>query len=129
MTRKMEAAIAALLTAPTIAAAAHAVGVSEITLWRWLQREEFQVRYREAKSQAVAQSIARLQQVSGEAVETLREVMANTESPASSRVAAAKAVLEMAIKAVELEDLTARVEELERLAREGNQNANRRCNK
>jgi predicted DNA-binding protein (UPF0251 family) len=58
----MEAAVAALLTAPTIATAAAAVGISEQTLWRWLQNSDFQERYREAKRQAVTQAIARFQQ-------------------------------------------------------------------
>jgi len=45
----------------------------------------------------------------------LRDVMNDTESPASARVSAARAILEIAVKAVELEDLEARIEELERL--------------
>ncbi len=115
MTRKMEAAVAALLTAPTIATAAAAVGISEQTLWRWLQNSDFQERYREAKRQAVTQAIARLQQVSSEAVETLQQVMNDPETSASARVSAAKIVLEMALKGSELEDLAARLEQLERL--------------
>lgn len=115
MTRKMEAAIAALLTAPTIAEAAKTVGIHEQTLWRWLQNSDFQACYREAKRQAVAQAIARLQQVSSEAVETLQQVMNDPETSASARVSAAKIVLEMTLKGSELEDLAARLEQLERL--------------
>lgn len=114
MTRKMEAAIAALLTSPTIGEAAAAVGIHEQTLWRWLQDSDFQVHYREAKRQAVAQAVARLQQASGEAVETLRSVMTDPEAPASSKVTAAKTILEMAVKAVELEDLAGRIEAVEK---------------
>lgn len=110
----MGAAIAALLTAPTIAEAAAAVGVHEQTLWRWLQDPEFQSRYREAKREAVSQAVARLQQVSGEAVDTLRGIMVDTEAKDAARVTAAKAVLEMAFKAVEAEDLVSRIEALER---------------
>ncbi|TEB08635.1 hypothetical protein Psch_02201 [Pelotomaculum schinkii] len=116
ITRKMEAAIAALLTAPTIAEAAAAVGVHEQTLWRWLQQEEFQGRYREAKRQAVAQAVARLQQATTKAVDTLEEVMDDDLATPSSRVTAAKTVLDAAFKGIELDDLAARVDELERLA-------------
>lgn len=113
-TRKAEAAVAALLMAPTIATAAASIGISEQTLWRWLQDPDFQAKYREAKRQAVAQAVARLQQASGEAVEALREIMNDGEAPASARVSAAKSVLEMAVKGVEIEDIAARVEKLER---------------
>ena len=46
-------------------------------------------------------------------METLRSVMQDAEAPASARVSAAKTVLETAIKAVELEDLEARIVALE----------------
>lgn len=114
MTRKMESAVAALLTAPTIATAAAAVGISEQTLWRWLQDPDFKERYREAKREAVAQAVARLQQVSSQAVETLWVIMTDDEAKDSTRVTAAKAVLEMAIKGIELEDLAARIDALEK---------------
>jgi hypothetical protein len=39
--------------------------------------------------------------------------MKNTKAPSSSRVSAARAVLEMALKGVELEDLEARISALE----------------
>jgi hypothetical protein len=118
LTRKMEIAVAALLTAPTIGMAAQKVGIAEITLWRWLQTEEFKSRYAEAKRQAIGQAIARLQQTTTKAVDTLEEIMTNAEAKDSARVSAAKTVLDMAIKAVEFEDLAVRIEELERLAKE-----------
>jgi ribulose 1,5-bisphosphate carboxylase large subunit-like protein len=43
----------------------------------------------------------------------LRSVCEDSEAPASARVSAAKAILDGAVKAVELQDLAARVEELE----------------
>ena len=114
LTRKQEHAIAALLVEPTILAAAKVVGIGEATLWRWMQADDFQTAYRKAKQKVVGQAITQVQQAAGEAVETLRQVMNDSNSPPSSRVAAAKAVLETALKAVELEDLIARIENLER---------------
>jgi hypothetical protein len=113
LTRKQEVAIAALLTAPTIADAAHAANISQPTLWRWLQREAFQATYRQARREAVSQAMAYLQQVAGEAVDTLRAVMQDSQKPASARVSAARAVLELAIRGIELEDLEARLQVLE----------------
>src|SRR5262245_10795072 len=106
-TRKQEALISALLTAPSLATAAQHAGLSEVTAWRWLKDATFRAAYREARRAVVQQAITQVQQATGEAVETLRSVMQDAEAPASARVSAAKAVLETAIKAVELENLEA----------------------
>ncbi len=111
--RKQELAIAALLRAPTIAAAAKEAGISEATLFRWLQRPDFDEAYRQARQAAVDQAIAGLQQATGEAVKTLRQVQTDSEAPASSRVTAAKTVLEMALKLRESEELETRLAALE----------------
>jgi DNA-binding MurR/RpiR family transcriptional regulator len=112
--QKREQAVAALLAHSTIGEAAGAVGVSEVTMWRWLQEEEFQTAYREAKKQIVQQAVTRIQQVTGEAVDTLREIMLDPKKPATSRVTAARTILNMAVKAVELDDLERRIEEIEK---------------
>src|SRR2546428_4857936 len=111
--RKQDQAVAALLLHPTLATAAKAVGVGEKTLWRWLRDEGFSAAYREARREAVSQAIARLQQVATEAVDALRGVMSDMAVPAPARVSAAKVVLEMAVKAVEVEDLEHRLKALE----------------
>jgi hypothetical protein len=60
--RKMEEAIMALLTHPTVEAAARAIDVAPTTLMRWLKDTEFDAAYRAARLAAFRQSIARLQQ-------------------------------------------------------------------
>ncbi|HPF44458.1 MAG TPA: hypothetical protein PKV15_07140 [Syntrophomonadaceae bacterium] len=111
--RKQEIFIAFLLTEPNIREAAKKAGIGETTGFRWLQEPAFQDQYREARRMAVSQAISQIQQASTEAVQTLRTVMADEEAPPASRVSAAKAVLEMSLKAVELDDLGRRVEKLE----------------
>ena len=117
--RKKDAAILALVTEPTIADAAKKAGISHATLHRWLQIKDFKDAYREAKREAVSAAISRLQQTATEAVDALRDVMNDTESPASARVSAARSILEIAIKAVELEDFERRLEALERMIMKG----------
>lgn len=117
--RKKELALGALLTESTLGAAAKVAGISESTLWRWLKEQEFAEAYRELKREAVGQAVTRLQQISCQAVETLKDIMLDKKSPASVRVSAAKSVLEMAIKAVEIEDISRRLEELEKAVEEG----------
>ena len=117
LTPKQDALIAALLTSPTIQDAAKAVGVSETTAHRWLRTDEaFTAAYLKARRAAVGQAIARLQQLSSGAVAVLAQVASDKQAPASSRVAAASKILEVAIKAVELEDLEARIAALEQQA-------------
>lgn len=113
MGRKQEQAIIALLKAPTITEAAKIVGVSESTLGRWMQDEEFQERYQASKKEALSQAVGQLQSAAGEAVRVLREVAVSNESPANSRVAAAKSIIELAAKFRDSEDLERRIEELE----------------
>jgi len=114
--RKMEEAIAALLTQRTLDDAARSVGIGTPTLIRWQKDPEFQTAYREARRAAFGQSIARLQQASSAAVSVLIKVMADPTSPPSTRVRAADSVLDHAAKAIEIEDIEIRVADLERAA-------------
>jgi transposase-like protein len=111
--RKKEAAVAALLTHSNFEQAAKAIGVAPNTLLSWLKLPEFQAAYREARRLAFKQSIARLQQATSAAVTTLLKILLDTSAPASCRIRAADSVLSHAAKAVEIEDIEARVAELE----------------
>jgi hypothetical protein len=114
--RKKEEAIAALLSQRTVEEAAKSIGIGAKTLMRWLKVPEFQAAYREARRQAFGQCVARLQQASSAAVTTLLKIMVDPNAPASSRVRAADSVLDHAAKAIEIEDIEARVRELEKAA-------------
>ncbi len=114
LTPKQERALVALLDCGEIKRAAELSGVNESTLWRWLQSPEFQSRYRSARRQLVETAIAQLQSDCTIAVRVLREVAEDKQAPASSRVAAAKTILEQSIGAIELMDLQERVEMLEK---------------
>ena len=117
LSRKQELALAALLTCSAITDAAKQCGIGEVTLHRWLKDATFQAAYRDARRAVVQHAITQVQQATGEAVETLRRVMQDPEAPASAKVSAAKNILDTAVKAVELEDLEARITALEQQAR------------
>ena len=118
LTAKQHKAIAALLSEPTIGGAAAKVGIGERTLYAWLADPEFAQAYRGARVEAVRQAMGRLQQVASESVQVLIEVMNNPAERGATRIVAAKAVLETAFKAVELEDLEASVTALEEVSRD-----------
>ena len=111
LTRKSELALAALLTEPTLPAAAARAGGSEATIARWLQRPEFRAAYRAARRQIVEAAIGTLQTATSEAVETLRRNLENESG--SVQVRAAVAILDHATKAVELMEVVERVDALE----------------
>ena len=113
ISRKQDTAIGALLSRPTISAAAESVGIGESTLRRWLKDRDFLAAYRAARREAVSQAVGHLQGACSVAVLALTDISQDVNCPASARVSAARTVLELALKGVELEDLAVRVEELE----------------
>jgi hypothetical protein len=114
--RKQEETIAALLTQRNLDEAAKAAGISMRTLMRWLKLPEFQAAYREARRTAYSQAVAKLQQGATAAATTLLKVMLDQGTPASVKVRAAECVMTHSSKAIEIEDIEARVSELERAA-------------
>lgn len=111
--RRKEQAIAALLTVPTAGEAAKTVGISSVTLWRWMQDPDFRDRYAAARRQVVQEALATIQTISKEAAGVLRTIMNNSNSPAAVRVAAAKIIIDMALRIVEIDELLVRIEKLE----------------
>jgi hypothetical protein len=109
-----------LLTQRNIEEAAKAAGISMRTMMRWLNVPEFQTAYREARRKAYSQAVAKLQQGATAAATTLLKVMLDQNTPASVRVRAAECVMNHSSKAIEIEDVEARVTELERAADAGN---------
>ncbi|MBA3715925.1 MAG: hypothetical protein H0W76_26340 [Pyrinomonadaceae bacterium] len=110
---KAERVLTALLHHGVVRAAAKDAGVSEATVFRYLQDAEFQRRYRAARADVVDAAVALMQRLSVNSVAVLASIMEDKEAPASSRIAAAKTILEQSIGSFELMDLRARVEQLE----------------
>ncbi len=116
LTPKQEEAILALLRETSIAKAAKSCKVGERTLHRWLDDPDFSKAYRKARWQAFSQAIALTQRYAPLAVSTLATLMADKDTPAHARVTAATAILKFGREGIELDDLAARVEQLEQAA-------------
>ena len=114
--RKMEAAIAALLTARNNEETAKTIGVAPKTLLRWQKLPEFERAYREARMVAFRQSNARLQQASSPAVTTLLKILVDPAAPMAVKARCAYYILDQTRKSIETEEIEARVTELERVA-------------
>jgi hypothetical protein len=100
LSRNREWAIAALLANPPIPEACRAAGIGERTMYRWLADEGFGKAYRAARRKIVQQAITQIQASIATAVQTLEAIMKDEESPASSRVPAAKTIIETGLKSL-----------------------------
>jgi DNA mismatch repair ATPase MutS len=115
LTPKQHKALAALLSEPTVKAAAARVGIGERTLHTWLREPAFDVAYTDARHDAVGLAVGRLQHATGLAVDALIDVLDTeyTPAPAAVRVSAAKVIIEYAIRFRELDELESRIAQLE----------------
>ena len=114
--RKKEEAIVALLTQRNLEEAARSIGVAPNTLLKWQKLPEFEAAYRDARKVAYRQAVARLQQGTSAAATTLLKTLIDPDTPASVKVRAAEAIFNHAAKAIEFEDIDARLRELEAAA-------------
>lgn len=119
LTAKQEKAILCLLHEPTVNKAAVTAGVGERSLYRWLDEPEFAAAYRKARRQAFSQAIAMTQRYAPMAVQILAKVASDPSASMSARVSAAVALLKYGRESIELDDLAARVEQLEGEQRRG----------
>jgi uncharacterized protein (UPF0147 family) len=113
LTAKQAKVLCALVNGQTIDNAAESAGLTAQTVYRWLRDKTFSDEYRTMRRDVVSQATASLQAACGDAVSTLRTIANDSKAPASSRVSAARAILDTSIKAIEIEDLALRIEALE----------------
>lgn len=120
LTAQQEAALVALLECSTLAAAVERSGVSRSTLWRYMQDETFAQRLREARREVVSHVVLRLHQAAEDAVIALHDIVKDAEAAdvrgAAVRVSAARVILDVTFKADELEEVKAKIAELEKYA-------------
>ena len=111
LSRKQELVIASLLTAPTTAEAARMGGVSEATLWRWMQVPSFRKAYEAARSRVVEVAVVHLQQAAIDAVAALKRNL--TCGIPAVEIQAARVLLDQMLKSIEVVDLANRVQAME----------------
>ena len=116
--KKQDEAIAALLSQRNMEEAARVAKIGVRTMYRWMKEPAFDAAYRKARRASFGQTIARLQQGSPNAASLLLKIVLDGHAPPSTRVRAAEIVLDKAAKAIELEDIEARLAELERAQEE-----------
>ena len=110
---RQEQALIALIERPTVKEAAEASGISQPTLFRYLQDKDFREEYHKAKRSLLEAALGDLHKATGRAVAVLCEVMEDREARPGARVGAAKSVLAFAIQTGQQEDLIRRLDAVE----------------
>lgn len=87
--------LVALACGATIEAAAQKAGISQATVYRRLRDPEFKKRIQQAQSDMVKRTSGTLTAAGMEAIKTLLGLLQSSTTPASVRLGAARAVLEL----------------------------------
>ena len=110
---KHEKFILALMSTSTIEDAAKLAKIARGTAFQYLRDPEFNEAYLTFRRETMQPVTANLQRVSHKALATLEEVIEDQAAPTSSRVQAARAILDNAYKGLELDDLIQRLAKIE----------------
>lgn len=111
LSTKQEKLIALLLTEKTIDEACRKAGVNVTTYWRWMQDENFLREYRKVRRGILENTVAKLQSVTHQAIETLERNL-HCENP-SVEIRCAQIILEQSIKGLESLEVENRIKQLE----------------
>lgn len=108
-----------ILTTSTYEDAAKKAGVSKSTLYRLRNDKEFQDIINQVKNSMFQDTMKKAQAYSMESLEVLRTIMNDRAATDSSRVSAARTILELGLNSAEQEMILSKIEELERMMTDG----------
>ncbi len=118
--------LAALIEHPTVAEAAKASGISQRSIFRWLQRADFMEQFKVAQRAVIDDAIGDLQAATKKAVSTLVKNLDDKSPVVANR--AAQIILSQALRGIELQEVLERLAKLEvYLARQLQQQGRRRA--
>jgi hypothetical protein len=104
--------LAALAAGKTVAESATEAGVSQSTVYRRLDDQEFRQELDKIKDNILSNTVAKLTDACSEAVETLRALL-GCDSP-STRLGAARSILELSVSMRTAVDFADRISDLEK---------------
>ena len=110
--------MAGLLQNVTVSATAHATGISEVTIYKYLNEPEFKAEYEARLKGLIDDSCRTLQSNMNMAVNELIEIVKDKNNKAQIRLNAIDMLLRHAYKQTELVDILARLDALEDLNKE-----------
>ena len=108
-----EVIVSALITSPTIKAAAKKAGVTERTIYDKMKERNFEALYSAAKSDILRNAIHRLNELQTQSIDVFRDIMLDHSAPAAVRLQAAKTAIDYAESfSIRLSDNERKVKEL-----------------
>lgn len=107
------AAVAAILTEPTVTAAAESLHVARSTIYAWLEDASFQAAISDARRRAFEAALSRLQSVLGEVTGEVLAMARDTTNKPEVRLSAYGRVIDATFKANDVIGTTERIRELE----------------
>ncbi len=108
-----EKVLSALLSSMTRKEAAEKSGISERTIYAYLQDPEFKERYEVEKRALLNRTGIMFQKSMQPAIQVLHDIANDKEAGNASRIQAARSILEYGIKAAELIEVYKRMDEIE----------------
>jgi hypothetical protein len=111
--RQREALLVALMSCPTVSQAAQQAGLSKSTALRWLTEPAFRQRYDDVRRQALEETLHYLQRSMLAAAAKLNALLLDRDSRPMVQLGAARAILEYGLRAVEMQEFSARLAALE----------------
>lgn len=93
------------MTQPTKKAAAQAAGIAERTLRDYLADPEFQQAYKRAFAELVTEATRQAQRALSPALSALRSIVEDETENSSTRIAAARSLLEYGLRLTEFNDI------------------------
>ena len=119
LTPKQARAIGYLLSCRTIADAAKKSGVTEKTIFTWMQDKAFRLALQDAERETIDAASRRLMQGQAEALDALASLITKSKNESVKRAAAID-WLNLTLKYRDLNDLDRRITELEKAVLHGN---------
>lgn len=106
-------AVAAILSAPTITAAAESLGVARSTVYAWLEDAALQAAITDARRRAFEAALSRLQAVLGEVTGEVLAMARDTSNKPEVRLSAYGKLMDATFRAHDAIGTTERIRELE----------------
>ncbi len=121
ITTRQKRAVSCLISTGDARVAANAALVTEKTVHRWLDNEDFQAYMTQARVDCVSQTTGRLQQASIDAAEKVAEIIQDSTAPAAARVGAIRIALDYSYRGLEIAQLHTRLNTLEEHSKTSNE--------
>lgn len=113
ITAKQRRLIEALLAGQSVTAATRQLGINRATFYRWAKQDAFKTALADAEAELLANAMRRLLSMQSGALDALSDLVSDRRLP-GARLAAAKAILDTALRFRNVIELESRLAGLEK---------------